>query len=80
MTGLLREVQAADYLGFAEISEFRAAVKAGTIPAPSKRLPIGRRTVDAWSKAALDGWLENRSVDVSAAGSLNGAIKEMVKS
>lgn len=59
MPALLREIQAADFLGYQEMADFRAAVKAREVPAPSRKIRAGRRTVDAWSKRELEQWIEN---------------------
>jgi hypothetical protein len=73
MSSALREIQAADYLGFTEMAEFRAAVKAGTVPAPSRQLSIRRRTVDVWSRADLDDWIANNG------GTEVGSLHELIK-
>ena len=57
----LREIQAAHRLGFQEIADFRTAVKRGVVPGPSRKLPIGRRLVDAWSSDELDLFIDNSS-------------------
>ena len=61
MSALLREIQAADFLGYNEMSDFRAAVKNGDVPPPTRKIKSGRRSVDAWSRRTLEDWIENSS-------------------
>lgn len=74
MTTLLREVQAADRLGYQEISDFRAAVKRGEVPAPSRKLRSGRRQVDAWSSREIDEFIDNQRRESSDRADLDAAI------
>lgn len=77
MTTLLREVQAADRLSFNEIKDFRAAVKSGQVPAPTRKLPVGRRQVDAWSSDILDEFIANSVDGVSDSGRFDDDIGKL---
>lgn len=77
MTTLLREIQAADRLGYQEIIDFRAAVKRGDVPAPSRRLRSGRRQVDAWSSRAIDDFIDNENRKISDRVDLDAMIGEL---
>lgn len=71
---LLREVQAAYMLGYSEMLDFRAAVKSGDVPGPSRKIKAGRRTVDVWSRSALEEWVENRNGTAGKKRSIDAAI------
>lgn len=59
MQSLFREIQAAHFLGYQEMSDFRSAVKNGEVPAPCRQIKSGRRVIDVWSRRALQEWAEN---------------------
>lgn len=48
----LREIQAADLLGFTEIEEFRRALRRGDVPPPI-RFVGGKRGKPVWSRRIL---------------------------
>jgi hypothetical protein len=58
-SGLLREIQAAAYLGYTEISDFRRDLKKGTIPEPTRYLG-GNKGRPLWSVAILAAWAEQK--------------------
>jgi len=60
MTEMLREVQAADLLGYQEMKDFRAALKAEHIPGPCRQLGVGKRRVNVWSRDVLAKWIANQ--------------------
>jgi hypothetical protein len=75
MTALMREIQAAYFLGYNEMSDFRAAVKSGDAPQPTRKIKSGRRSVDAWSRRALEEWIENSGEERKP--SLSNAIERL---
>lgn len=77
MTALLREVQAAYMLGYQEMADFRAAVKSQLVPGPTRRLKVGRRNVDAWSRTEIQRWIDNEAETTAGYRSLDDSIGEL---
>lgn len=50
----LHEVQAAHFLGYRRISDFRRDLRLGNIPRADRELPGG----PIWSRARLQSWLD----------------------
>jgi len=51
----LHEIQAANFLGYRRIADFRRDLKRGDIPAPDRKLASG----PVWSRTRLQAWLDN---------------------
>lgn len=55
----LHEIQAAGFLGYRRISEFRRALRQGIVPKPDRYLQRGNRD-PVWSRARLEAWLTGK--------------------
>ena len=70
----LHEVQAAHFLGYQRISEFKRDLKRGHIPSPDRLLPSG----PVWSRAKLQSWLNSDRSALSVLDQRNEALRRVV--
>lgn len=63
MSDMLREIEVAYMLGYQEMRDFRAALKAKIVPKPCRELGAGKRKVRVWSRRKLLEWIDNAESD-----------------
>ena len=69
----LHEIQAAHFLGYRRISDFRRDLRQGHIPSADRELPSG----PIWSRARLQSWLDRDQSALSILDERNEALRRV---